>query len=68
MSETSTDMSTLKTDPLRALMGIGLYEQYAVELVDSFTALNAVFKANQVNIPEGNPGFFIVKRAASAAN
>lgn len=67
MSDTSGDMAALKTDPLRALMGIGLYEKYADELIAAFTNLNGVFAARQVAIPEGNPGYYIVKTAGDAA-
>lgn len=67
MSETSGDMAALKTDPLRALMGIGLYEKYAEELVAAFTNMNGVFSARQVSIPEGSAGYYIVKTANDAA-
>ena len=67
LSETSADMASMNTDPLRALMGIGLYDKYATELVAGFTNLNGVFEARQVSIPEGASGYYIVKTAASAA-
>lgn len=67
MSETSEDMSTMKTDPVRALMGIGLYDRYAHEVVAAFTNLSGIFVAQQVSIPSGTAGYFIVKTAADAA-
>lgn len=67
MSETSGDMSVMETDPVRALMGIGLYERYANEVVAAFTNLSGIFVAQQVSIPSGTEGYFIVKTAADAA-
>ncbi len=67
MSETSGDMSMMETDPVRALMGIGLYERYANEVVAAFTNLSGIFVAQQVSIPSGTEGYFIVKTAADAA-
>lgn len=67
LSETSDDMASLKTDPVRALMGIGLYERYANELAAAFTNMDGIFVAQQVRIPEGTRGYFIVKTAADAA-
>lgn len=67
MSETSADMATLKEDPLRALMGIGLYDKYASELVAAFTNLHGVFTAQQVSIPEGSVGHYYIKSASDAA-
>lgn len=67
MSEISADMATMKTDPLRALMGIGLYEKYAQEVTAAFTNLHGVFAARQIVIPTGNPGYYTLKTAGDAA-
>lgn len=67
MSEVSEDMAAMDEDPLRALMGIGLYEDEAAELIAAFKNLDGVFKAQQVSIPEGQSGYFIVKTAGDAA-
>ena len=67
MSETSADMAAMETDPLRALMGIGLYEKYATELVAGFSNLHGVFSARQVSVPQGTAGYQVIKTAADAA-
>lgn len=67
MSEINADMAALKSDPLRSLMGIGLYDRHARELVSGFSNLSSVFSARQVSIPEGVPGYYIVKTARDAA-
>lgn len=68
MSEINADMATLKSDPLRSLMGIGLYDRYAKELVGAFSNLSSIFSARQVSIPEGVEGYYIVKTSRDAAN
>lgn len=67
LSEVTEDMSTMKSDPIRALMGIALYEQYAKELIAAFANLNSVFSAQGVSIPEGSAGYYIVKTSGDAA-
>ncbi len=67
MSEVSADMATMETDPLRALLGIGLYSKYADGMVASFAALNSVFVNAGVTMTEGEPGYEIVKTAADGA-
>jgi hypothetical protein len=67
LSETSADMAAMEEDPLRALMGIGLYRQYADELIAAFANLHGVLSARQVSIPEGTPGYYVAKTAADAA-
>lgn len=67
LSETSADMASMKTDPLRALMGIGLYDTYAKELVAGFANLDGVFSARQVAVPEGSVGHYFISTAADAA-
>ena len=67
MSEISDDMAAMKSDPVRALMGIALYEQYARGLVGAFANLNGVLSARSVSVPEGSAGYYIVKTARDAA-
>lgn len=67
MSEVSADMATMKTDPLRALMGIGLYGDYAARVVTGFAGLNGIFTARQVVLPAGTPGAEVVQVAKNAS-
>ena len=67
LSEASGDMAAMQTDPVRALVGISLYDRYAEELVAAFANLNGIFAARQVTIPEGSAGYYIVKTARDAA-
>lgn len=67
VSDTSSDMASMESDPLRALMGIGLYQKYATSLVSGFANLNAVFSARGVEIPSGSAGYYILKTAGDAA-
>ena len=66
MSEASADMAALKTDPVRALLGIGLYASYAQELVSGFANLSGVFTARQVVVPVGTAGHSFISTAESA--
>ena len=67
MSDTTSDMGTVEEDPLRALLGIGLYEDYANETKAAFMGLNNVTDALQVAIPEGTPGSYMLRAARAAA-
>lgn len=57
MSEISEDMATVNEDPLRALMGIGLYDPYAQNLAAGFLQLNNVFVAENVTFTAGQAGY-----------
>lgn len=57
LSEISADMGAINEDPLRALMGIGLYDPYATALTLGFAQLNGVFEAERVPFVEGQPGY-----------
>ncbi|KND46892.1 MAG: hypothetical protein AB199_00470 [Parcubacteria bacterium C7867-004] len=67
MGEMSEDMSTMNEDPIRALMGIALYETYGARVVASFAGLSGVFEALQVTPLEGVEGYYIIKTARDAA-
>lgn len=67
LSETSGDMAAMQKDPVRALVGISLYDRYAEELVAAFANLNGIFAARQVAPTEGAAGYYIVKTARDAA-
>lgn len=67
MSEISGHMASMETDPLRALMGIGLYQQSANRVVAALTGMHGIFTALQITIPEGTGGFEIVQMARYAA-
>lgn len=57
LSTMTEDMAALKTDPLRALLGIGLYEKYASRLKSGFANMHSVFSARQATLTEGQPGY-----------
>ncbi len=59
LSETTGDMTALRSDPLRALMGIAMYEKQGTGLQTGFANLAAIFSARQVTIPSGAPGYEI---------
>lgn len=48
-----TDMSTLSNDPLRAYLGLEEYQADSQSLVDSLTAMHAVFIKDNVDIETG---------------
>lgn len=66
MGEISEDMSTMNEDPLRALMGIGLYEEYANTLADAFSNLHGVFVAQSVVILLDQPGYEVYQTSVDA--
>lgn len=70
LSEVSADMASIETDPLRALMGIGLYEKYAQAWIAALSNMSAVFAAQQVVIPPSELGgsFVETSNAAKAAS
>jgi hypothetical protein len=70
MSAVTADMASMKEDPLRALMGIGLYEREGARLTAAFTNLSGIFSARQVVIDPSAPGYgtyYISLRAADLA-
>lgn len=66
LSEVTADMAAMDTDPVRALMGISLYRRYAEEMLAGFKNLEGVFRAQQVVIPAGAPGYDTYKSAVNA--
>ena len=56
MGNVTADLAALKTDPLRALVGLSAYDQYASDLARSFANVHGIFAARQVSIPEGQNG------------
>ncbi len=68
MASVTADMASLESDPLRALMGIGLYDTVATRSVGAFGGLYGIFQAAQVQIPDGMSGaeFLYVCRTAAA--
>ncbi|MES2931499.1 MAG: thrombospondin type 3 repeat-containing protein [Patescibacteria group bacterium] len=67
LSGTTADMATLTEDPLRALLGIGLYGKYAAGMKSGFSNLNSVFRARQVSFTEGQPGYEFFNTSELAA-
>ncbi len=67
LSSMTADMATLKEDPLRALMGIGLYGKHATSMKSGFANLNGVFRARQVSLTKGQPGYEIFNTSELAA-
>jgi hypothetical protein len=67
MSEVAGHMASMEEDPLRALMGIGLYRQIAERFVVSFAGMDGIFSARQVTIPAGTDGSEFVQVAREAA-
>lgn len=65
MSDVTQDMATLKTDPLRALMGIALYEKATRDMGAGFVNLAGIFRAQGVVIEETEPGYEIYYSATN---
>lgn len=57
MSEINADLATLKSDPVRALLGISLYDERAQALGAGFSNLGSIFAASGIVLVEGEPGF-----------
>lgn len=56
MSAVTADMATLKSDPLRALVGIGLYTNAAKQTVNALAAQYGVFSARQARLNSTDQG------------
>jgi len=67
LSSMTADMAALKEDPLRALLGIGLYGKYATSMKSGFANLNGVFSARGVSLTEGQPGYEFFNTSELAA-
>ncbi|MDQ1299693.1 MAG: hypothetical protein QG636_361 [Patescibacteria group bacterium] len=67
MSDVTEHMASMESDPLRALMGIGLYQQSADRVVTALTGMHGIFTALQVTIPAGTDGYELVQMANYAA-
>lgn len=67
LSSMTADMAALKEDPLRALLGIGLYGKYATNIKSGFANLNGVFRARQISLTEGQPGYEVFNTSQLAA-
>ncbi len=66
LGEDITDMAALKTDPLRAYLGLSQYQTDSQTLTTSFTELNTIFATDNVTIPSGR-GSSVYKTAQMAA-
>lgn len=67
MSETTADMAALTEDPLRALLGIGLYEEHAVAMGAGFSNMYGIFVARQTVLFPGDAGYEFYSTAQLAA-
>lgn len=65
MSEVTGDMATLKTDPLRALMGIALYEKAVRDMGAGFVNLAGIYRAQGIVLTETEPGYEIYYSAVN---
>jgi uncharacterized membrane protein YkoI len=61
-----TDMSMINSDPLRAYFGLAQYETDSEAMVKGMADMGNVFSQEQVTIPEGQPGYFIVNATNNA--
>jgi len=68
LAESTLDLAAFGTDPLRAMLGLGQYEQAVQEYGAAYTGLYQVFAAAGVTINEGEPGYEFYTFAKSAAN
>lgn len=68
LSEASADLASMDEDPLRALVGITLYQRYPDELIAAFANLGGVLSAYQVQIAAGSPGFDAYTSAMEAVS
>lgn len=69
MASASESMAALNDDPLRALMGIGLYEPASEASVVAFAEMHAVMSAYSITLPleaEGGEFLYVCSAAAGA--
>lgn len=57
MSEATSDLAAIKNDPLRALLGMGLYQRAEVATVAAFVSLYQVFANNSITLMPGQAGY-----------
>jgi hypothetical protein len=68
MSAVLADLSSASDDPIRAMLGLGIYEEHALALSKSFSDMHAVFAAEGVTLSPGQPGYEFVRAAADSAS
>jgi hypothetical protein len=56
MSEITLDLAALKTDPLRAMLGLGEYESNGTIVLQALAVLNGVFNTEGLVLTAGTPG------------
>lgn len=56
LSEVILDLAAIKTDPLRAMVGLASYEDTVRSMVKNLSIINTAFDSEGVIIPQGTPG------------
>jgi len=67
MGSAVTDMSNIQVDPVRGLVGISKYAEFAATYTQSLSSLYSVFTTVGVSIEAGSPGSSLFTLAAYAA-
>lgn len=57
LAVTIGDLAALKEDPIRSMLGLGVYPQNLASFAQSLKAMNAVFVAQSVVLTEGDAGY-----------
>ncbi len=68
LAKSTLDLAAFDTDPLRAMVGLGLYEQSVQEYGAAYKAVYQVFASAGVTLSAGEPGYEFYTFAQSAAN
>lgn len=68
MGQVLTDMGTLNTDPLRAMLGIRKYDAAHAKLVTAFAAMQKVYASSGVSLTAGPGSRFVSALNAAVAS
>ncbi|HEX2792768.1 MAG TPA: thrombospondin type 3 repeat-containing protein [Candidatus Paceibacterota bacterium] len=68
MSRTLADMAAMPTDPLRAMVGIGAYDERSKEMIRAFAALGEDFRLAGVSLSEGEEGFYVYRTSQASSD
>jgi hypothetical protein len=62
-----TDLSMMNNDPLRAYLGLAQYQIDVVSIAKGFSDMGSVFSAENVSIPQGDPGYYFYSLTTSGS-
>lgn len=60
ISEVTSDFARVNDDPLATMLALNQYPQAVLNMENAFIDIGNIYKANNISIPAGTPGYFFV--------